>query len=254
MLKLLEQSSDLQPHASLQSTPAHGSPGSTTIPSNQAARTSTSGQQKNKALKFSPPTASKKKTKASLSLSDKSRPHVLQSPTSLKKAMVEVQVIPHESLPPSPILKSKQSPLTPRTTASTSKAHSAPRTLSGSTASAGSSGGVAGRQYLVASSAEPPEQLWTMDMEDVGVVQWVDSRSPSPTESESDDVVHCVCGSTVDEGFMIQVRRQPVYRIVCLHYLAVDEGFMIQVRRQPVYRNVCLHYLAFSAYCPIGVH
>ena len=38
--------------------------------------------------------------------------------------------------------------------------------------------------------------------------QDIEMRSLSPTESEeenSDDVVHCICGSIVDEGFMIQV-------------------------------------------------
>lgn len=33
-----------------------------------------------------------------------------------------------------------------------------------------------------------------------------DARSPSVgSDGNEDDVVHCVCGSEVDEGFMIQV-------------------------------------------------
>lgn len=34
---------------------------------------------------------------------------------------------------------------------------------------------------------------------------WGPSPKPGPSEVMSDDVVHCVCGSDVDEGFMIQV-------------------------------------------------
>lgn len=38
-------------------------------------------------------------------------------------------------------------------------------------------------------------------------------KLPTPSEDSSDDVVHCVCGSDVDEGFMIQVRT--LFCMVC---------------------------------------
>ena len=45
--------------------------------------------------------------------------------------------------------------------------------------------------------------------EGVPIYRWTELGSPSDSEPENpDDVVHCVCGSTVDEGFMIQVHIQ----------------------------------------------
>lgn len=54
-------------------------------------------------------------------------------------------------------------------------------------------------------------------------------KSPSPTESEetSDDVVHCVCGSTVDEGFMIQVHTCRHYWYILFNAASIDTLFYL---------------------------
>ena len=58
----------------------------------------------------------------------------------------------------------------------------------------------------MACSLESAGGVDVVDEEGDQIYQWTEPGSPSESDPENpDDVVHCICGSTVDEGFMIQV-------------------------------------------------
>ena len=108
----------------------------------------------------------------------------------LKVPLVEIKALPQEALPPSsPTLKKAGVSMT-----SSSKIPQHSKT--------GSSSATAPSMAAVNTSRGDSfgsEMLEELEMEEEYPSSLLDS------EEESDDVVHCICGSTVDEGFMIQV-------------------------------------------------
>ena len=94
----------------------------------------------------------------------------------LKGSAVEIRALPHDTLPP----------------------HSSPnvRTTSESSSTKG-----------IISEAQLNNSDSVEEMDTSNELDGSESHSLSPTnEASEEDVVHCLCGSTEDEGFMIQVR------------------------------------------------
>ncbi len=116
----------------------------------------------------------------------------------LKFPLVEIKALSREALTLSSPTKRRPPPL-----ALASSTPSSSKATSHSAVGSSTFGGTAVAPQIGDSYGS--ETIEEMEMD-----QYMDVQSPSYLlesggEEKSDDVVHCICGSTLDEGFMIQV-------------------------------------------------